>query len=161
MVSSAVTPLLIAVCLVGCASDASGDLGQAHEASMDDDFKGCPPGIPSFEPGLQAKGNSFAIKVLSAEPTEPQRYTNKWEVELDALDGAPAADAHIKKSQTFMPVHGHDGMVVPEVSALASAAQFAVDHLTFTMRGPWEVRFWLGGANVDEDYIVFHVCVAK
>jgi hypothetical protein len=27
-------------------------------------------------------------------------------------------DAQIEGSQTFMPIHGHDGMVVPQIAAL-------------------------------------------
>lgn len=175
MTSSPATSLLrcvLAAGLFGCTSDASEAVGNDHEAAhvhpgdsdsmdMEDDFKGCPESIPAFEPGLLAKGKHFAVKVLSSMPTEPERYTNNWQVELDTLDGSAAADARIEKSQTFMPIHGHDGMVVPEITALASPGQFSVDRLTFTMRGAWEARFWLRGAGVDEDYIVLHVCVAK
>jgi hypothetical protein len=60
-----------------------------------------------------------------------------------------------------MPLHGHDGRVEPGVKALATAGQFQVDRLNFSMRGPWEVRLWLDSASVAEDRLVFQVCVTK
>jgi hypothetical protein len=60
-----------------------------------------------------------------------------------------------------MPVHGHDGRVQPKLTALEAPGQFEVDRLNFTMRGPWEVRFWLRAESGAEDLVVFDVCVAK
>jgi hypothetical protein len=131
------------------------------EAALDDDFKGCPEGIPPFEPGLRVAGVHFALKLIAADPTEPERYRNDWTVEVSAADGAPAPDAEIIRGQTFMPVHGHDGRVQPKMKALPEPGQFEVDGLNFTMRGPWEVRLWLRSPVVNEELETFHVCVAK
>jgi len=148
----------------GCASEPlADDMGGAADAAPvdDDDFKGCPPGVPRFEPGLYAAGKHYEVKLLSAMPQAPERYSNSWSVELALLDGTAAADAQIVRSQTFMPVHGHDGRVVPVVTALANPAEFQVDHITFTMRGPWEARFWISGDQAQEDNVVLHVCIEK
>jgi hypothetical protein len=131
------------------------------DVQLDDDFKGCPEGIPVFEPGLEASGEHFTLKLIAAVPSEPERYRNDWTVEVRAVDGAPAPDAEITRGQTFMPVHGHDGRVKPKMKALSEPGQFEVDGLNFTMRGPWEVRLWLRSPSVDEELEVFHVCVAK
>jgi hypothetical protein len=94
-------------------------------------------------------------------PSEPERYLNSWSIAVDSLTGSPAVDAEIERGQTFMPVHGHDGRVVPEISPTGEPGQFRVERLNFSMRGPWEVRFWLRSPSLGEDYAVFHVCVAK
>jgi hypothetical protein len=133
----------------------------AVDVSDDDDFKGCPDGIPGFAPGLQAKGDRMALKVVAAMPAEPERYINEWTVELGSLNGSPAPDAELERAQTFMPIHGHDGGVQPRMTVLSEPAQVHVGGLNFTMRGPWEVRFWLRSASMEDDYIVFKVCVAK
>ncbi|HET8937953.1 MAG TPA: hypothetical protein VFN67_31130 [Polyangiales bacterium] len=152
----AVLPLIL-VC--GCAAEAQD--GDLQQATHDDDFKGCPELTARFEPGLQADGDHFAMKLVSAIPSDPERYLNSWTVEVESLDGSSAADTLIERSQTFMPVHGHDGRVVPEIGATAEVGEFHVERLNFSMRGPWEVRFWLRSPTLGDDYVVFHVCVAK
>jgi hypothetical protein len=133
----------------------------SDQAELDDDFKGCPEGIPPFEPGLEAEGRHFTLKLMAAKPTEPERYRNDWTVEVRAADGTPAGDAEITRGQTFMHIHGHDGRVQPKLKALDEPGHFEVDSLNFTMRGPWEVRLWVRSPSVDEELDVFHVCVAK
>lgn len=165
-----VRSVLLVGCLAACdgnADDPSIDAGQrgaldaGGPADAEDDFQGCPAGIPSFEPGLQAMGEHLAVKLIAATPAEPERYLNSWTVELGSLDGSPAPDAEIVRGETFMPVHGHDGRVQPQMTALAAPGQFQVDRLNFSMRGPWQVRFWLRSGSLEDDYVVFDVCVAK
>ena len=135
------------------------DLGNEHDAQHgaepEDDFKGCPPEVPVFGPGLEAEGEPHRVRLISAQPVEPERYRNDWVVELTP------PDAQLVRGQTFMPVHGHDGRVQPEFKALAQPGQFAIERLNFTMRGPWEVRLWLSSPAAAEEYVVFDVCVAK
>jgi len=160
--------------LIACGDDADAhdeDAGQSRArdagpiadmpADAEGDFKGCPDGIPNVAPGLLAVGERLALKVVAAMPAEPERYLNDWTVELSSLDGSPDAEAEIVRGQTFMPVHGHDGRVQPRMKALAEPGRFQVDGLNFTMRGPWEVRLWLRSGAQEDDYAVFHVCVAK
>jgi hypothetical protein len=135
--------LLCMLLVVACGS------ADAEEA-IDDDFQGCPAGISAFGPGLTATGKQHTLKLVSAEPAEPERYRNDWVVELDP------ADAQIVRAQTFMPVHGHDGRVDPQLTVL-EPGKISVERLNFTMRGPWEVRLWLS----PDDYVVFNVCVAR
>jgi hypothetical protein len=130
-------------------------------ADAADDFRGCPGEIPSFEPGLEATGEHLAAKLIAAMPAEPERHLNDWTVELSSLDESSATDAEIARGETFMPTHGHNGGVVPQITALSESGQFQVDRLNFIMRGPWEVRLWLSSASLGDDYVVFHVCVAK
>lgn len=151
----------IVLSVLTCSCGAETDNAGLDLESADDDFKGCPELSARFEPGLQAKGEHFALTLVSAMPTEPERYLNSWTIEVEALNGASAADAKLERSQTFMPIHGHDGRVVPEISAAAKPGQFDVERMNFSMRGPWEVRFWLSSSTLGEDYVVFHVCVAK
>jgi hypothetical protein len=100
--------------------DSAQDAGHEHAAELeDDDFKGCPTDIPVFEPGSRAQGEHFALRVLSALPNEPERYTNTWNVELTALAGKNTK-AQITRGRTFMPVHGHDGRVEPSIRPLAT-----------------------------------------
>lgn len=167
--------MLLACCLAVCNGRcANGEAASTHPALAaaagmsaaddpdDDDFKGCPPAIPAVMPGLRAAGAHYALQLLAAKPEQPERYSdNAWTVELSALDGSSVADAKIVRGQTFMPIHGHDGRVDPNVQALSTPGQFQVARLNFSMRGPWEVRLWLHSASVDEDYVVFQVCVAK
>ena len=143
--------------LAACSGEMHQPVG-AHE--LDDDFKGCPEGIADFGPGLRAEGKQFALEVVSALPAEPERYRNDWTVVWSALEGEQST-AEITRAQTFMPIHGHDGRVEPEIDALPMSKQIAVSDLNFTMRGPWEVRFWLRSPAVEDDYVVFKVCVAK
>jgi hypothetical protein len=132
------------------------------DASEQDDFKGCPADIPTFQLGIQASSEHFGLKLLAAAPAEPERFRdNDWTVDLSSPDGAHSPEATITHGQTFMPIHGHDGRVEPEMKALSEAGQFEVKRLNFTMRGPWEVRLWLRSASVAEELAVFHICVAK
>jgi hypothetical protein len=157
--SSMLRPRVFWLCLAAAACSGAAEAGTEHDAAHaeheQDDFKGCPAEIPAFAPGLQAMGKRYSVKLVSAEPAEPERYENDWVVELGS------AETEIVRAQTFMPVHGHDGRVEPELTTLASPDQWSIARLNFTMRGPWEVRLWLRGAPMEEDYAVFHVCVAK
>jgi YtkA-like len=158
--------VLLACGLAACVSDSDGPPTEdAHVHDMpdevEDDFQGCPAGFPSVAPELKTMGGHLAVKVVAAMPEEPERYINDWTVELSSLDGSPAPDAEIVRGQTFMPIHGHDGRVQPQMTALSEPGQFQVDRLNFTMRGPWEVRLWLRSGSVASDYVVFNVCVAK
>jgi hypothetical protein len=161
--------MLVACWLAACSASTHGaitadqaDAGTSAADEADDDFKGCPTELPAFGPGLRAAGDHYALKLLAATPDQPERYTeNDWTVELTTLDGSSTSDAQIVHGQTFMPLHGHDGRVEPGVKALATAGQFQVDRLNFSMRGPWEVRLWLDSASVAEDRLVFQVCVTK
>jgi hypothetical protein len=156
---------VLAACgLIACAGDSHDPAGPAHDASAhayDDDFQGCPDGIPSVAPGLHGAGEQLAVSVVAAMPEEPERYINQWTVELERLDGAPDPDAVIVRGETFMPIHGHDGRLQPEAGALPLPGRFEVDRLNFTMRGPWEVRLWLRSGAGDDDYVVIDVCVAR
>jgi len=160
--------LLVLVSLSACGSTTAGASGSVVDGSAlsadteDDDFMGCPDDIPAFGPGLRTQAEHIAAKLVSATPTDPTRnVSNRWTVELSALDGSPAAGATITHGQTFMPIHGHDGRVDPQMTALAQPGQFDVDRLSFTMRGPWEVRLWVSSAVVADELVVFHVCVAQ
>lgn len=148
-----------AVAAFSCSDAGSTDqhaLDPAGDTEADDDFKGCPEDIPPFGPGLFASSDHFAATLRSAMPVEPERYSrNRWEVELSA------SDATITHGQTFMPIHGHDGRVEPQITALSEPGGFLVDRLNFTMRGPWEVRLWLSAPGVNEELAVFHICVSK
>lgn len=148
---------LACLCTLAACSGTESDA----QATTEDDFKGCPADIPAFAPGLLARGQKLRLELLAAQPAEPERYANDWDVELSTLEGAPAADASIVRGQTFMPVHGHDGRVEPEITALPAPGHAHVARLTFTMRGPWEVRFWLRDALAQDDYAVFKVCVSQ
>ena len=146
-------------------SDPDAGHGATHDAHLpsdaEDDFQGCPGGFSDVAPGLQLTGEHLAVKVVDALPEEPERYINRWTVELRALDGSLEPNAEVVRGQTFMPVHGHDGRVEPRMKALSEPGQFQVDGLNFTMRGPWEVRLWLRSESGEDDYVVFEVCVAK
>jgi len=139
--------LLIGAC--ACAGDAG------EQAQLDDDFKGCPAGLPEFMPGLEVDNARHKITLVAAQPTEPERYENDWVVELSP------PEAVLLRGQTFMPIHGHDGRVEPAVEPLSSPGQFALERLNFTMRGPWEVRLWVSSAGATEQLLVLNVCVAK
>lgn len=145
--------LVLGMAAAACSGEPEAD--SEHHAEHEDDFKGCPAEIPAFATGLTATADQVSVKVMSAEPAAPERYENNWVVELSP------ADAEIVRAQTFMPVHGHDGRVKPELRALEQPGQWAVERLNFTMRGPWEVRLWLSTATRDEENVVFQVCVAK
>jgi YtkA-like len=110
---------------------------------------------------LRSAGEQLAVSVVAAMPEEPERYINQWTVELERLDGASDPDAAIVRGETFMPIHGHDGRVQPNISALSDPGRFEIDRLNFTMRGPWEVHLWLRSGTGDDDYVVIDVCVAR
>jgi hypothetical protein len=142
--------LLLGVGAAACSGNAD-RTGEEHN----DDFRGCPADSAAFGLGLQAVGEHYSAKVVSADPPEPERYSNDWLVELSV------PDVQIERAQTFMPIHGHDGRVEPEIIAQGQAGQVEIGRLNFTMRGPWEVRLWLRSPSGTADYLVFHVCVAK
>lgn len=145
------------------AADAESDASHPGQGQVgDDDFKGCPEGIPDFD-GLSAVGEEkvFAVRVTEAMPAEPERYINNWTVEITTADGEPVDDVQIDRARTFMPIHGHDGNVQSVITPLDEPGEFDVEKLNFTMRGPWEVQLWLYSESLGEDYVVLDVCVAK
>ena len=149
---------VVAACALGACADAEAVGGSMTEH---DDFHGCAQAYASTATGLEISGEHLTVKVLDAMPAEPERYINRWTVELQTPGGSPATAATLVRAQTFMPVHGHDGRVEPRPQPLAEPGRFSLDRLNFSMRGPWEVRLWLRSAAGEEDYVVFDVCVAK
>jgi hypothetical protein len=150
----AVILLLLGSGAVAC-GDAADQSDAQSQVELDDDFKGCPPELPVFGPGLEVEGAPHKIELISAQPAEPERYENDWVVELSP------PEAVLVRGQTFMPIHGHDGRVEPMVKPLSTPGQFVVERLNFTMRGPWEVRLWVSSAGATEQLLVFNVCVTK
>ena len=146
--------LLGGVSVVACGGEADESDAQSQQ-ELDDDFKGCPPELPVFGPGLEVESGKYKITLISAQPAEPERYENDWVVELNP------PEAVLVRGQTFMPIHGHDGRVEPAVKPAFSPGQLAIERLNFTMRGPWEVRLWVSSAGATEQLLVFNVCVAK
>lgn len=167
------TVLLFVTCLFGCSPepdtggttddrDATASIDPTHgDGSVPDDFVGCPGGVPAAAPGLSAKGQRLTVDVVAAVPAELERYINGFTVELRTQDGAPAPRAQVVRAQTFMPLHGHDGGVLPRVTHLTEPGRVQVERLNFIMRGPWEVRLWLRTEAGEDDYVTFTVCVAK
>ena len=151
---SAMIWLLLGTSAVACGGDADDSDAQSQE-ELDDDFKGCPPELPVFGPGLEVESDQHKITLISAQPGEPERYENDWVVELSP------PEAVLVRGQTFMPIHGHDGRVEPTVKQASSPGRFAIERLNFTMRGPWEVRLWVSSAGATEQLLVFNGCVAK
>lgn len=148
----AVIGWLTCMSVMACGANES---GVSSQNELEDDFKGCPPETPEFGPGLQAGGAHHTLRLISAEPAEPERHDNDWVVELDP------SDAVLVRGQTFMPIHGHDGRVDPVIKPQPQPGQFAIERLNFTMRGPWEVRLWLRSAAATEELVVLDVCVAE
>ena len=168
--------LRLVLLLLACASIACGgqessaapatqvpaDAGEG--ASEDDGFVGCPDGgTPRFALGMRASGDSgvLAATLVAASQVPPQRYLNDWTIALSRSDGTALNDVVITRARPFMPVHGHDGIVVPTLQPLASSGQVLVRGLNFNMRGPWEVQLSLHSPSAGDDYAVFHICVAE
>jgi hypothetical protein len=112
---------------------------------------------------LEAAGvdGGYALSVVSATPSPPEKFENDWIVAVTSPEGEPATEAVLTRAEPFMPVHGHDGTYSPDVARAEGAGQWVVERINMWMGGPWEVRFWVrdqaGGA---EERVVFDVCIA-
>jgi hypothetical protein len=67
----------------------------------------------------------------------------------------------ITKARPFMPVHGHDGIVVPTLELLPEPGRVRMRGLNFNMRGPWQVQLSLSSPSARDDYAVFYLCVQE
>ncbi|MFT3925891.1 MAG: hypothetical protein QM778_25330 [Myxococcales bacterium] len=131
---------LLALALCACAGDENDSL----QAGSDVDgavYEGC-GSTPAFALGTVERGMSGQIEavLLDAMPKPPMRYRNDWTVQFRNADTHRVLpDADITMVRPFMPVHGHDGNVLPTVSRGADDS-FRIENLNLNMRGPWEIR---------------------
>lgn len=159
-------------CLLGsllwsCGSDGAPSTTAEADASTPSegdaaDYRGC-EGLAPFELGMQATsdGGELRAELLAATPAPPARYRNDWTVQLRAADGSVLADGAITHARTFMPLHGHDGGIVPVITSLKEPGQVRIERLNLSMRGAWEIQLTVSAPGVGEDRIVFHVCAVE
>jgi len=162
--------LLACVACAGC--DGSEPSAGPHGAAVvdagrvedeDEGFVGCPDSIPTFALGMHARGDGgrLGATLVAASPAPPLRYLNDWTLTLTLGDGTPLPDAVITKARAFMPVHGHDGIVVPTLEMLPEPGRVRIRGLNFNMRGPWQVQLSLSSPSTGDDYVVFYICVQE
>ena len=170
MMTRLVWTLLLACPCIACGDQASSAAPTSALASDaggvaddDDGFVGCPDSIPRFALTMRAIGDGGVLgaTLVDASHAPPLRYLNDWTLTLGRSDGTALSDVVITKARPFMPVHGHDGIVVPTVEPLAVPGQVRVSGLNFNMRGPWEVQLSLHSPSAGDDYAVFHICVEE
>lgn len=150
--------------VVACQSDETATRGDAASPVPDaGTYEGCPESTPEFALGMRALGENkrFLAELITATPAPPMRYLNDWTLRfLDAATESLLSDVAVTEARPFMPVHGHDGNVLPKVSRLESG-EFRVVGLNLNMRGPWEIQLHVSSEAGGTDYIVFHVCVSE
>ncbi|MET0286789.1 MAG: hypothetical protein ABW352_20070 [Polyangiales bacterium] len=145
--------VLALLSLLACGDDAPTDLA---DASVEDDgFMGCPADVPQLALNNEARGKTITASVVAASRVPARRYLNDWTFAFRDAAGNALNDVTIATARTWMPVHGHDGLVMPQLLG----AQ--VRRLNFNMRGPWEVQLSLRSASAGTDDVVFHVCIAE
>jgi hypothetical protein len=150
--------------LLGC-QDESESLPDSSDAAvaLDESFRGCPSASVPLALGLRATGQAGAITatLVAASSIPARRYLNDWTLAFTTAAGAPLSDVVVVQARTFMPVHGHDGIVPPGAASVVAPVQLRIDGLNFNMRGPWEVQLKLGSASAGADYVVFSICVSE
>jgi hypothetical protein len=149
--------LFALVLMLACGDDAASDLPDA--SPEDDGFMGCPPGVAQLTLNGEASGARITASVVAASRVPARRYLNDWTFRFRDASGAPLNDVTVVSARTWMPVHGHDGLVIPQI--LSGGEQVQVRRLNFNMRGPWEVQLALRSASAGADDVVFHVCIAE
>ena len=121
----------------------------------------CPENTPEFRINLQATGEEGAVvaQLIDADHIPPRKNRNNWTIEFLDTDDMALEDAELTMARPFMPVHGHDGIYEPEVTALDEPGRYQVDGLNLWMTGPWQVQLTVASESAGDDYIVFNVCV--
>jgi len=164
--------MLLGTLLLLACEEGDGHHHDHHHAPGDEDasiegdaaaFVGCPSSTPVFGPGMQATGNrsNITATLVTASSVPPQRYLNDWTIALSNQQGEPVSDVEVIEARPFMPVHGHDGNIKPNVEKLAAPGQLSIAGINLLMRGPWEVQLMLSSKSAGSDYVVFHVCVEE
>lgn len=155
--------LLLLLVLTACGDEPASAAAIDASLPADDDFMGCPSSVPQLSLNLRATGASGRINaaVVDASRVPARRYLNDWTFAFTSAAGVPLTDVTVKQVRTFMPVHGHDGIVRPQVWGSGEPGRFEISSLNFNMRGPWEVQLTLGSASVGDDYLVLTVCIAE
>jgi hypothetical protein len=151
---------LWALLLLACGDDGPSSFVSADGSVQDDGFRGCPADVPQLQLQAQARGLHLVATVVAASRVPARRYLNDWTFRFTDLGGAARNDVSVISARTWMPVHGHDGVVVPQVVSTSDPAELQIRSLNFIMRGPWEVQLSLR-SPLGDDKVVFHVCVAE
>jgi len=158
--------LLALSVLAACGDDDDGDDsagGMAHPHVDGGSYPEapCPESTPEFRIGLQATGEEGAVvaQLIDADHIPPRKNRNDWTIDLLNADDMALEDAELTMARPFMPVHGHDGIYEPEVTALDEPGRYQVDGLNLWMTGPWQVQLTVASESAGDDYIVFNVCV--
>jgi hypothetical protein len=101
----------------GCVSAA--DAGVEDASSSDDASDAGPVCDPRFTPdtianGLTKKGSAgLTFVLMSADPVPAGVGWNTWVVKVLDANGKPVTNATFPNIETYMPLHGHMGSVVP------------------------------------------------
>jgi hypothetical protein len=151
---------LLALLLLACGDGEPSSFVAADASVEDDGFMGCPAEVPQLQLQAQARGQTIVATVVKASRVPARRYLNDWTFRFSDLAGAPLDAVSVISARTWMPVHGHDGVVVPQVVSTSDPAELQIRSLNFIMRGPWEVQLGLR-SRLGDDNLVFHVCIAE
>lgn len=158
--------LLTLLALCACEADTRSMHGHDHDHTSGDpadagSYEGCPEATPEFALGMRAMGKEGNVhaELVAALPSPPMRYRNDWTLRFTDVEARPLQDVVLTSARPFMPVHGHDGNVLPTISQLEEDGTFLLEGLNLNMRGPWEIQLQVNSKSAGSDYLVFDVCV--
>jgi YtkA-like protein len=120
-------------------------------------------GVDMFVVGLEHQGvaGSVDFKLMSIDPSPPQRGDNTWIVQVNSMAsgvvGNPIDGATIDIS-SYMPAHMHYSPITPTITPQAMSGQYEIKPVNLWMSGVWETTV-IATAGATTDRAVFKFCI--
>ena len=105
--------------------------------------------------------NGTHFRLMQAEPAPPERFENRWTIQVTDAGGAPLAGRTITVTP-WMPDHGHGTGVVTVVTESATTpGEYVADPVFLAMPTLHEVFVDISPAQTppDPDQVVFRFCI--
>ena len=103
-------------------------------------------------PGTSASGRFRVTLVPEVEPI-PLGTWHRWRLHIERTDGAPPVLERLGVDGG-MPAHGHGLPSRPQVERAATAGDYLVHGVRFSMAGRWELRVFLGDREGNDTAVV-------
>ena len=102
--------------------------------------------------------SNIALKVMSNDPSPPQRDVNTLVLEMLDAYGTPLDGATLQVVP-WMPDHGHGSSVKPTVNAMGGGV-YDVTNLYYVMPGLWQLTMTVTPpGSTTGDTAVFNFCI--
>ena len=142
MLKPTFTLILLHLAITGCGHDHEDGHHDHnhHQTGGETEVNSCEASTGEcFQIGWEGESSLAKLTVVGANPEEPTRGLNSWQIMLSDLEGNALTGCNLSLTP-YMPEHDHGVATIPEITE-GEGGQYEVDQIELIMPGLWDMRF--------------------